>query len=526
LRELLIAIGVLLLTASSAAAQSLSFTSPVNALYVNNTGNCDGTRPCYDRIQAALNAAKPGADVRIQYGTGTYSECDSLNTSGTASSPIRIETDNPRQPPTLLCASVNTYAQLEITASYVTVQHLLWNGSGHNVSHAAVWFNGNGVRWGSGRTGDRFLDNTVENWGASNTTTDSAGNYENMALLVGGPFGVPLGTPTISGLTVSGNTFTSNRLNDIAIVGAYNTIVENNTFNNLLGGNYDSGGTNCQAENIHIVDGTDMWPDNSDIKNNVFENMTNSSCPGGGKRGGIDTAVHADVGATEGTIEQNFLYNYTTGRASGGDAAGFDVEEECYNWTIKNNLIEGLTGAAFSAIFSHPWVGTAGHHTGRNYIYGNTIVNSSGGIQVRPNEGATPASDSMTGAVVKNNLLYNNGVQIISNPSNTANKGAFLLIIDYNLYWDKGAGKNVGNWDSYSTINFATWESNCHCDSHSLNTNPRLLNSSGGSAAANFKLQSNSPAIGAGVSLRTLPVDFNGVRRKKPPSIGAFEYPN
>jgi len=48
-------------------------------LYVNTDGSCGGKTPCYTSIQAAINAAYTGADIRITQ--GTYAESITLNTS-------------------------------------------------------------------------------------------------------------------------------------------------------------------------------------------------------------------------------------------------------------------------------------------------------------------------------------------------------------------------------------------------------------------------------------------------------------
>jgi hypothetical protein len=79
------------------------------------------------------------------------------------------------------------------------------------------------------------------------------------------------------------------------------------------------------------------------------------------------------------------------------------------------------------------------------------------------------------------------------------------MTIDYNDY----QGTNVGSWNEGGITNFATWKTNCSCDSHSINADPQLV----GVTTSNFQLQPSSPAIGVGLTLSSVPIDFNGVVR-------------
>ncbi|MCF8083469.1 MAG: hypothetical protein K9M96_10255 [Deltaproteobacteria bacterium] len=59
------------------------FQLNLNILYVSNTGYCGDNEPCYNSIQAALDAALQGASIKV--GVGTYNESPTWDTWGTVS---------------------------------------------------------------------------------------------------------------------------------------------------------------------------------------------------------------------------------------------------------------------------------------------------------------------------------------------------------------------------------------------------------------------------------------------------------
>lgn len=58
-------------------------SKPATTLYVDKGGSCDGNEPCYQTIQAALNAASDGDLIKVTQ--GAYTEAPSRNTAGTVS---------------------------------------------------------------------------------------------------------------------------------------------------------------------------------------------------------------------------------------------------------------------------------------------------------------------------------------------------------------------------------------------------------------------------------------------------------
>ena len=87
--------------------------------------------------------------------------------------------------------------------------------------------------------------------------------------------------------------------------------------------------------------------------------------------------------------------------------------------------------------------------------------------------------------------------------------------IDYNWYSADGATKF--SWDA-SDYNFADWKTNSSQDADSIVQDPLFVDAS----SNNFRLQSSSPCIDAGVDVG-LTQDYSGNQVGTIPDIGAYE---
>ena len=130
-----------------------------------------------------------------------------------------------------------------------------------------------------------------------------------------------------------------------------------------------------------------------------------------------------------------------------------------------------------------------------NLCYGNGGNTGSGGI--RTDYGSVNAK-------IYNNTIYNNSGNAI-----WIGAGAANTIVQNNIGWANGS-------DGVRNEGTATIVSN------NLFTDPSFVNS----AAADFHLQSTSPAINAGVALSEVTTDYDGVSRPQGSAydIGAYEY--
>jgi hypothetical protein len=482
---------------------------------VNNTASCFGSGTVaapYCAIQYALGAATAGTDIRIQNSGKTYDETDTLSVSGTSTSPIYIEADNPSSPPTLTNTGntgQQSYQMDLSNVSNVVVQNLKWDGTGANVAETALEIDCQGA---SSSTGVSVYNNTFTNWAASNTTTSYSG-LGNYAIWLHGKSS----SVSCSGFKVVGNTIIGSRGDPIETWFALGgTVVSNNTISGTVCGLFNN--QNPNAEDIHIDCLDDSSTDGGITSNMVVQyntmKDTSASCPFGIGSAGYQefSGIHVDDGCSAGTINGNLVTNLS-GTSTNTAHVGIHIEQNAHGWLVENNVIHDITDAngQGKGILVDSYQGKAGAN---NLIYNNTVYNNQLlGIQFQLQNN------------IENNILYNNGIQIGSF-DNTETK----VTVDYNTYYDNNGGNHVGQI-SYSggIANFENWKAACStaiastCDLHSINANPNMVSPSSG----NFELSSGSPAIDAGTTLSQVPVDILGYSRPQSTnySIGAYEYP-
>ncbi len=140
-----------------------------------------------------------------------------------------------------------------------------------------------------------------------------------------------------------------------------------------------------------------------------------------------------------------------------------------------------------------------------------------------PSEAAIHIECDASNLQVKNNIFFNNLNRDIYVHNGASIAGA---VFNNNIY---SRPNYKDNWwvfeSSYNSL--AEWQKTFSQDSLSSTSNPLFVNTSGNySAATDFKLASNSPAIDKGVSVIGLTSDFAGtsVPQGSAPDIGAYEY--
>ncbi len=111
------------------------------------------------------------------------------------------------------------------------------------------------------------------------------------------------------------------------------------------------------------------------------------------------------------------------------------------------------------------------------------------------------------GTTIVNNIFYNpNGGAVDSD-----GQGAGPCSVNNNIVY--------GNSNSSLSL-MSTAVPGCTETGNQLNVNPLLVSP----GAFNFNLAAGSPAIGAGLALASVPLDFNGASRAGRNDIGAFQY--
>ncbi|HME59249.1 MAG TPA: choice-of-anchor D domain-containing protein [Terracidiphilus sp.] len=199
-------------------------------------------------------------------------------------------------------------------------------------------------------------------------------------------------------------------------------------------------------------------------------------------------------------VRNNFVYsNNLTGIII--DADNESIVD--YNVVFNNGLTAPAGGAAWDTVGIFVFADANASMT-RQVIYNNTVYgNAGGGIEV---EG--PSAGSSTAGCMNNVVTNNIAVNTLSGPNFAAYNGCENPGKDGsgNVYSYNDFGTQANNfieWGAgafYST--YATWETaagNCGAPgcSHSVQADPQFVNA----AAAQFWLQSGSPAIEAGIDL-------------------------
>jgi len=173
----------------------------------------------------------------------------------------------------------------------------------------------------------------------------------------------------------------------------------------------------------------------------------------------------------------------------------------CYN-LIWGNYNKGLSLSYDPAEDATHQVPSSGAK-----VYNNTIIVESGdswGVFI---------SGYSENSLIKNNIIHFSGTEQIIRVTSTA----VSTTIDENCYYSTdytSAFYWVSSW--YST--FAAWQAASSQDAHSIAADPLFVDAAGG----DFRLQSSSPCINAGIDV-CLTNDYSGNQLGKVPDIGAYE---
>jgi len=195
-----------------------------------------------------------------------------------------------------------------------------------------------------------------------------------------------------------------------------------------------------------------------------------------------------------------------------GNSTGFRVGHSknvlAYNLLIYNNnrTLQGTTVNNSSGVdfYSDPSDGVNNLYTSHVELYNSVIFNNANSYSQR----ASVNIRDLGTYILKNN--------IISSSQSTLDifrVGSHTLISDNNLIYNK---KDVNILNLTSLVNWSGYKTATGQDAHSINADPLFIN-------ADFKLQSISPAINAGVNVGLIS-DYAGNPMTNLPDIGAYKY--
>jgi parallel beta-helix repeat protein len=227
-------------------------------------------------------------------------------------------------------------------------------------------------------------------------------------------------------------------------------------------------------------------------------------------------------------------------------------------WSGNTDFTQYLNNHVYD--LGYPSSGYGWYTRGDNIVWrGNVVHDNNYGFHLYGNHPGRPSP--LTNSIIENNLIYKNGTRGKWCHSKKTKDGGV------GLYLDPGSGNTLrnniifNNWtglyigDPNNKVLNNTFYGNSHGGlkadnpsatnitvknniffknslydfkgsglvmSHNLTTDPKFVNASGG----NFRLQSGSPAINAGVTLPDVACDFDGNGRPAGPAydMGAYEY--
>ena len=267
-------------------------------------------------------------------------------------------------------------------------------------------------------------------------------------------------------------------------------------------------GDHCTIKNSNFT-GVDVgnWPYNTEfvrietatnalIENNYFRDLTSVSYAA------VNTAaVYFHMLSNTTTVRNNTIENCEGGIYGKGNSA---------NVSIYNNFIFNSSGTSLYGIW-YKRSATGGEASTTRRVYQNVIVGHDTGILFE--DGGVAVSDSL----IYNNTIYtsngtDDGIHIDNNFINTEvfnniiyRSNPYLRYYDgtvsysnYNAFYSTSG--NVWNRNYDPNANYTTlpaWTAATGLDVNSITTDPLFVNA-GGTSAADYKLQANSPARTSG----------------------------
>jgi len=412
-------LALVLLWAGAIPSAALNPTATVR--YVAPDGNCGGASPCYDNVQAAVDAAAVGDEIRVA--TGTYSGVNSrpdVTGTGDVTQTLYINktviirggyttadwlTSNPAANPTTLDAQGEgrvLYAGGEISP---TIEGLRLTGG-----NATLLEGGGGAAYVISATvtmsDNQAFGNTAADGGGfyfdfSNATLLSNQVYSNTSENDGGGICLFGG----ENITLAGNRIHDNTAaNDgggaclVAIIDA--TLTGNQIYNNKTGNN--GGGFSFSAIffSLALAD------------NKVYGNAA-ANDGGGIYLGGIDTAtlagnqVYSNTCENDGggvnlsgvywiTLASNLVYGNTSSNDGGGVYLGGAENATFTDNQVSDNTAANTGGGLFLASQKNDLTG--------NRIHNNEAGSDGGGLYIVGSDG-----DTLTTNRIYNNTTTGNG---------------------------------------------------------------------------------------------------------------------
>lgn len=475
-----------------------AFGQTNSSFYVATTGDDSnpGTLSApWRTIQHSADTARAGSTVYVR--GGIYEELVSLKASGNASDGFITFRSYPGETAVLDAAHFTPSGRQGIVTihdqSYVRLEDFEirnFRTAEHRLSPLGIDVRGSGSHI-------ELLKNNVhdiENTFPGRDHPGSGGNGFGIAV-----YGTDAKTP-ITDLVIEGN-----EVHHLKTGSSESLVVNGNVTNFRITGNIVHDNNNI---GIDVIGFERTAPDpavdqarDGIVNKNLVYNITSRGNPAYGNDENSD-GIYVD-GGTRILIEQNVIHNVDFGI----ELASEHKDRATSYITARNNLVYHCHTAGVSIGGYAPERGHTEHSTVvNNTLYENdTSATGSGEFQMQWN---------MTDNVFENNIVYAGPRCLVMLNRSQVDKNHPPAAIDHNLYYC-ASGAKASNWAvaSATVTGFDKYVEATGNDRHSRFLDPHFVDT----AAKDFHLQSDSPAIAAG-TLDGVPVgqlDLEGSPRMK-----------
>jgi hypothetical protein len=481
-----------------------------NTYYVSTTGSDanPGTQAApFRTIAKGVSVAQAGDTVNVM--AGTYTESVTSWNNGSSGNPITVQpfgyngTFGSGDVVTWTgtgSSETNKIGAIEINdRNYIRIQGFMFKNtvglSAVRVLNNFLWDSTGTARSSHKIVGIEILNNTFTNNGNNGKANCSTTGASTAISLTG------VGQESNPGMTlntIKGNVFSGNYGHDIILSSSNDVLIDDNTSTGLKGAQDVNNSSGYMARSIFYCcegpyDGGILYPSNRNIiQNNKISNITRQSYMNSPLTCGqswLEAAgIRQDANRTNvgNIIQDNTIHDMAWGAGAWSfENRGYGVFLEIGgNTIIRRNVVYNVSEAGLED-------GTSARVNVGNQWLNNTVYNFYAvGLLV----------GGAQNGIFRNNIVYGPNasaqVSFYNSGSECCRTGNTF---SNNLYY-KTSGAAIGRWDAPSgsgfnaaNLSLSQWNANSG-ETGDINADPLFVNA----VAADFHLQSSSPAKGAG----------------------------